>query len=624
MHLFAHFCLLAAFTVSIALAGLSLYMAWTGRRTASAWSERGQLAVFALIVAASAVLTRALVARDFSFQYVAQYTDTFLPMFYTLTAFWAGQAGSFLFWALSIAACGVFYASTDHYRRLSPETRVWFWLFHSGVQAFFLYILTGPSNPFLELSPAPAQGNGLNPLLQNPGMIFHPPLLFIGYAAFTVPCCLALASWLNGEREEWLPCGRRWVLFAWMFLTAGIILGAWWSYMELGWGGYWAWDPVENSSLIPWLSATAFVHTAIIQSRRNSLHRINVFFIALTFLLCIFATYVVRSGVIDSLHAFGRSELGAPLMFFMLAGLFVALVVTFSNRAADARPLDELTSRPGLLFMAAWLFLALALVVFLGTMWPVISSMWSAKPVGLEPAFYNRVCLPLFALIAVFLVFCPWLGWKGGLRDKRMFIAVCACLVPAAAFLWFFGVKHPVALVGAVSAVVGIAGIVGLFATQKGMVGNGSMWAAYGVHVGLLLMTLGVAFSGPYKVEAEAVLNPGQSMRIGAYDVRYLDNREITTPAMACYEVRLAVTRDGKPVGELTPQRRAYRNNDNVFAEVSVIPGLGDEIYATLVGSTREGQASLKLSINPLVNWIWIGGTLMTLFPLLAFVRRKA
>ncbi|SKA65548.1 heme lyase CcmF/NrfE family subunit [Desulfobaculum bizertense] len=624
MHLFAYFCLLAALFVSLLFGGLSLYMLWTGRTRYAHWTERGQLACFALVMASSVVLLRALVAKDFSLQYVWQYTDSYLPLFYTVTAFWAGQAGSMLFWALCIVTCGLFFAASKHYAKLQPNTRVWFWLFHYSVQAFFLYILSGPSNPFLEFAHAPVEGNGLNPLLQNPGMIFHPPLLFIGYAGFTVPCCLALASWVNKENVDWLPVGRLWTVFAWLFLTAGIILGAWWSYMELGWGGYWAWDPVENSSLIPWLAATAFLHTAIIQRRRGSLPRINVFFITLTFFLCIFATYVVRSGVIDSLHAFGRSELGEPLVFFMLGTLIAGVLVVLSHKDKNARPLDELLSRSGLLFLAAWFFLAIGLVIFLGTMWPLISSMWNPKPIGLEPAFYNRVCLPLFACISLFLVFCPWLGWKGGVVNRKAFYAVCGSIIPAAGLMWMRGIHHPVALLGAVSAVVGLFGIVVLFASRKDMLRNPHSWAAYGVHVGLLLMTLAVAFSGPYKIEREAVLHPGESMQIAEYTVKYEGMQERRTPGMDYVEARLTVTENGKKVGTMTPQRRAYRNNRNVFAEVSVIPGLGDELYSTLVGSSPDGQVSLRISVNPLVNWLWIGGVLMTLFPLLAFWRRKA
>jgi cytochrome c-type biogenesis protein CcmF len=308
----------------------------------------------------------------------------------------------------------------------------------------------------------------------------------------------------------------------------------------------------------------------------------------------------------------------------MVGGLIVAIIATFSAKEHSARPLDDLFSRPGLLFLAAWMFLAIGFVVFLGILWPVISTIWSQQPIGLEADFYNKVCLPLFALISVFLVFCPWLGWKGGIRDKKMFYAVCAATLPATGFFWMVGVRHPVALMGAVAACVGLAGIVGLFMTRRDMLRNPSSLAAYGVHVGLLLMTLGIAFSGPYKVENEAVLEPGQSMQVAEYTVTYKDSEEVSTPGMAYFEVLLSVDKDGKHVGELTPQRRAYRNNKNVFAEVSVIPGLGDEIYATLIGSTKEGSVSLRISVNPLVNWIWIGGTLMSILPLLAFRRRKA
>ncbi|WP_461210762.1 heme lyase CcmF/NrfE family subunit [Desulfocurvus sp. DL9XJH121] len=586
-------------------------------------AEAAQLGSLLLLALASAVLVRALVARDFSFQYVASYTDSFLPLFYAVTAFWAGQAGSFLFWALCVALMGALFAQTRTYADLSPQAKAWFWLTHCAVQAFFLIILAGPSNPFLTLSPAPAEGNGLNPLLRNPGMIFHPPLLFIGYAAFTVPACLALAVWVSGDSKGWLAAGRNWSLTAWLFLTAGIVLGAWWSYMELGWGGYWAWDPVENASLIPWLSATAFLHTAVIQVRRGALHRTNVLLIVLTLLLCFFATYLVRSGVIDSLHAFGSGGVGGPLLAFMAGMLAVGAAVAWLGRDESAKPLDELVSRQGFLLMAAWLFLALGAVVLLGTMWPVISNIWSPNPQGLDAGFYNRVCLPLFTLVAVFLVFCPWLGWKGGLRDKRMFWVVTAAVVPLAGIFWSLGVREPLPLVAATSASAGLVSFAALFATDAGTRRSKASWGAYGVHLGLALMVLGVAFSGPYKQELQVVLAPGATASLGGYEFKFVDSHQESTQAMAVFEADLEVTKDGRPVGRLKPQRRAFRNFDQPFAEVSVIPSLGDEIYSTVLGHDEQGAASFKLSVNPLVNWIWIGGTLMTLFPLFAVGRKR-
>ncbi len=624
MQTFGFFCLLAAMAATLASAGAAAWAALSERGDGLRWAERGHAAALVLILGASAVLLRALVARDFSFQYVASYTDQYLPMFYAVTAFWAGQAGSFLFWALCVALMGWIFACTPAYRRLEPRAKALFWMLHGAAQVFFLLVLAGPTNPFLTLAPAPPDGNGLNPLLRNPGMVFHPPLLFIGYAGFTVPACLALASWLTGDGKGWLTAGRNWALTAWMFLTAGIVLGAWWAYMELGWGGYWAWDPVENASLIPWLAATAFLHTAVVQARRGSLQRSNVFLAVFTLILCYFATYVVRSGVIDSLHAFGDGGVGGPLLIFILAGLVLNVAVPLLRTPADVKPLDEFLSRPGLLVMAAWMLLAVALVIFLGTMWPVISSIWSPSPIGLDAKFYNKVCLPLFALVVLFLVFCPWLGWKGGLRGGKVFWAVAASLIPAGVLFWSLGVRIPTATLGAAAAVSCLLGIAALFLTEPHLRRSRFSVGAYGVHVGLALMALGIAFSGPYTHSREVRLERGQSAALGGYEFTFTGGEEHSEVSMARYRAELKVTKDGRDVGLLHPERHVYRNFERqFFSEVSVIPGLGDELYSTVLGFDPGGSATFKLSVNPLVNWVWIGGTLMTLFPLIALGRRK-
>ena len=625
MHVFAHSCTLITLIISVCLCFFSAYIAWTGRNEQwTGWLEKGQLISTGLMTLGSLILLLAFIRQDFSFKYVADYSDSFLPLFYAVTAFWGGQAGSFLLWAWLAALFTAIFIFTAGYRELRGETKAFFWIFYFSVQAFFLLIITGPSNPFLKLAVPPQDGHGLNPLLQNPGMIFHPPLLFLGYAGFTVPCCLAFASWVTSEPRPWLRAGRTWTLVSWTFLTAGIVLGAWWSYMELGWGGYWAWDPVENASLIPWLSATALLHTAVVQTRKKALHKTNVFLIGLTLLLCFFGTYLVRSGVIDSLHAFGGAGVGTPLFFFLISGLAITVVITFTGRAKEPRSLRTLISRQGLLVVAAWLFLALGAVVFLGTMWPLISKIWSQNPIGLKPDFYNRVCLPIFALASVLLVFCPWLGWKQGIRNLKTFRVVAASIIPAAAFLFWAGVRDPLPLVAAVSAVVCILGIAALFFAEPGLRRMKTAWAAYGVHVGLALVVLGVAFSGPYQVSKEMILKKGESVVLEKYTFTYEEFREHSDPAMAIAEAKLRVEKDGRPLGTLLPQRRMYRNFPDPFAEVSVIPGFGDELYATLLGFSRDhSSVTLKITINPLVNWIWIGGTLMSLFPFLGLGRRK-
>ncbi len=576
--------------------------------------EKGQMALTVVVLVVSLILLQALAVRDFSYAYVRDYTDTFLPLFYAVTAFWAGQNGSFLFWYLCVAVMGWCMIFTPGYSRLDARTKVYFWLFFYMVEIFFLFALTGPSNPFLRLDPVPSEGHGLNPLLQNPGMIFHPPLLFLGYAGYTIPCCLALASRLSGDGKDWLDLARNWNIVAWVTLTAGIILGAWWSYMELGWGGYWAWDPVENASLIPWLAGTAFMHTAIVGRTRKTLLRTNVFMVALTLLLCFYATFVVRSGLIDSLHAFGGSRMGIPLLVFMIAGLALTLYACLVSRRDDTTHVDDFMSRPGMLFLGSWLLLCLAGIVFLGVNWPVLSALWSANPVGLDAGFYNRVCLPLFALLSLVMALCPWFAQKSGIADKTGLGVVIVVGLGAAATFFALGYTQPVALLAGVSGTMIVVSVTLLFVRNKAVRSFRPTWGAYGVHLGVAFMVIGVAFSGPYKIEEEAMLTKGQSMTVGAYEVTYHELRhDHDNPAMDMHEARLTVTRDGREVGVLAPQKRLYRNFEQSFAEVSVIPSLGEEIYATLLAFNEEEAVSLKVSVNPLVNWIWIGGTLSCL-----------
>jgi cytochrome c-type biogenesis protein CcmF len=585
--------------------------------------EKGQILLAVVTLAVSAVLLQALVVRDYSFVYVRDYTDNLLPMFYAVTAFWAGQNGSFLFWYLCVALMGWCMIYTPGYARLDKRTKVYFWIIFFLIEIFFLFALTGPSNPFMKLEPVPADGRGLNPLLQNLGMIFHPPLLFLGYAGYTIPCCLALASRLSGNGREWLNLCRNWNIVAWIFLTSGIILGAWWSYMELGWGGYWAWDPVENASLIPWLAGTGFVHTAIVGRTRGTLLRTNVFMISLTFLLCFFATFVVRSGMIDSLHAFGGSRMGVPLLVFLLAGLLLTLYACLVPRKDDPSHIDEFTSRPGMLFLASWFFLFLAGIVFLGVLWPVISSLWSENPVGLDAGFYNRVCLPLFGVLAFIMAVCPWFSQKSGIGDKTALGVVLGIGAASAAVIFFLGYRQPLALFSAASGLMIVASVAIVFVRNKGLRSFLPSWGAYGVHLGVAFMVVGVAFSGPYKVESEAVLTAGQSMSVGEYMVRFdkLEHHH-DNPAMDMHAAILTVMLDGREVGTMAPEKRLYASfQQSTFAEVSVIPSLGVEIYSTLLGFNEQGAVSLKVSLNPLVNWIWIGGTLSCLIAFLCWRR---
>ncbi len=624
MHSIAFAAVFMALVISLILIVRGCFDRVTGTNQVLVWMERGQLACTGLICLSSWILILALVNRDFSFLYVQEYTDTFLPTFYAVTAFWAGQDGSFLFWALMLAVLGTIMIMTPGYRGMDARTKVWFWLFFLLVQGFFLLVLTSVSNPFVQVINPLTQGNGMNPLLQNPGMIFHPPLLIIGYAGFTIPCCLAFAHGVTGDVFAWLERCRNWLIISWIFLTAGIILGAWWSYMELGWGGYWAWDPVENASLIPWFAATALLHTALIGRTRKALLKTNILLASLTLLLCFYGTFIVRSGFIQSLHAFGSGGLALPLMIFMILTLAVTLVILYGCRHAASRELDGMASKPGLLVMLVWLLLALGGIVFLGVNWPVISGLWSENTVGLGPDFYNRVCLPPLSLVILLMGFCPWLTWKSGFKSRLGMVVVLGGLVLGAGGLYLCGLVDPLPLFAGSTAVAVFVSIAAFFLLNRPLVRQMRIWGAYGVHLGVALIALGIAFSGPYQVNKESILQKGDVLQVGEYDILYRDFAVLRDPAMTAYEARLMVAREGKPLGVLTPQKRMYTNFEQSFAEVSLIPSLGDEIYATLLGFDEDEHISIKISIHPLVSWLWVGGTLMSLMALLCLSRQRS
>ena len=386
--------------------------------------------------------------------------------------------------------------------------------------------------------------------------------------------------------------------------------------MELGWGGYWAWDPVENASLIPWCTGTAFLHTAIVGARRNALAKSNMLIMAVTFALCVFGTYLVRSGVVESLHAFGEGGVARPLLSFILLFTAIAALAVFFCKPAEQKPLGNLASREGLLVIAAWTLIALGFVVGLGTMWPVISKLWSDKPVGLDAGFYNRVCLPLYALLVLLFSVCPWLGWKEGVRDKRGLIAALVAFAASAVFFFSIGITLPLALVGAAGSVACMTTAVLVFGLLPETRTRHSV-GVYAVHLGLGLMALGVAFSGPYKKSLEAELHPGQTAQVGAYTVKLDKVYEKSSPTMARLVAEIEVSKGGKVLGQVVPERRLYRGYEQPFAEVAVLPGLGDEIFAVLLGLSEDGAASVQVNVNPLINWIWIGGTIMSLAPFL-------
>uniref|UniRef100_B8DL79 Cytochrome c assembly protein n=1 Tax=Nitratidesulfovibrio vulgaris (strain DSM 19637 / Miyazaki F) TaxID=883 RepID=B8DL79_NITV9 len=625
MYLMANGAMLIALLLVVLAAGLACLEAWHGRDRALPWLERTYLGATSLVILSSAVLLRALLGRDFSLTYVAQYTDSTLPLFYTITAFWAGQAGSLLFWALCMAVAGLLFMFSGAYQGLAPRTRTHFWLFFLPLLAFFLLLLTGPNNPFVINASPPPDGQGLNPLLRSIGMILHPPLLFAGYAGFAIPACLALASVMSEERKRWIDVAHNWNIASWVLLTAGILLGGWWAYMELGWGGYWAWDPVENASLIPWFSATALLHTMLVERRLGDLRRTNVFLACLNLLLCLFATYLVRSGVVESLHAFGGGGVGGPLLLAMLAGIGITLAVLgVAPRPGKGGETPGPASRRGAVVLLVWLLSALGSVVLLGTIWPVISQLWQANPVGVNQGFYNTICLPLFTAMAMLLAVAPWLGWTGGVRQPGALLAVAGTWAGIVAVGWWGGVHPLLSAAGVASAAAVTVSCILLALRNPGAARTRWFMGSHGSHLAFAVIVLGVAVSGPFQKSHEAPLSPGEKFSFGGYDFVYVEKRQRETPEMAIDEAVISVSKDGKPMGQLTPQSRVYRNFSHPSSEVSILFSLGEELYATIHDLDGDRVTPLKVNINPMVNWVWIGSLAICLLPFFALRRRGA
>lgn len=623
MYLVASMAILIALFASLAGGAIGIAQLWQEKRSDLRWMEYAQCLVSLCMLTASTILMYAFVVCDFSVDYVAGYTDRSLPLFYRCTAFWGGHEGSLLFWALMVSLCGTAFLFTRTYRSLPGETRSWFLVFFLIIMAFFGLLLSTGNNPFLQSLPAPADGRGLNPLLQNPGMIFHPPLLFLGYGGFVIPACLALAQALSSQKGgmHWLEASRPFALTGWIFLTAGIVLGGWWAYMELGWGGYWAWDPVENASLLPWLIGTAALHTGIVETRRGKLHRVNIFLMSLTTVSAFFATYLVRGDVVNSVHGFGGNGTGPYLLCFVL--VFLAAVIFISIMAKDehSRELGGLETREGFIVMTVWLLLAICLVILLATLWPVISRLWADRPMGVDQHFYNSVCLPLFTVLLALLLACPWLKWQGGARDWRKLIITGASFCGALAIFWYMGVHQALPLMSASLSAALLVSMAMLLMEKSTRAWMPSLMACL-VHASVALIALGISFSGPYKQEAEVELGKGGMAQVGPYIVELTNLYEGKTIGFEFIEAELRLSLDGKVVGSVSPQRRLYEKFPrSAFSEAATHPSLGSEFYATLLGISGE-KAVLRMSSNPLVNWLWIGGALMCIVPLLGLRRR--
>ena len=631
-----------ALLVSLAL---TLYAAviysWTARKSSVPLLESAHRAVYAsliLVTLASIALVYAFLSRDFQIQYVAHYSNRSLSWFYTLAAFWAGQDGSLLFWTwlLTIFAAVVLHNNKARNPELLPVTMAVI----EVTTLFFLYLATFKTNPFARTPFVPQDGTGLNPLLQNPGMVFHPPSLYIGFVAFTVPFAFAIAALVNKSLDErWLRSVRRWTLFAWLFLTIGNILGMQWAYVELGWGGYWAWDPVENASFLPWLTGTAFLHSVIVQERKGMLKTWNMALATLTFALTIFGTFVTRSGVISSVHAFGVSNLGPSFLAFLaliIIGSF-ALIISRRRLLAGKGEIGSWSSKESGFLLNNILFVALTIAVLVGTIWPTITEAVQHQKITVGPDWFNRMATPIGLAIFALTGFCALLAWnrtsKGLLQKNLRWPGLVTVVVLV--ILLITGLRGALPLFALAVAIFSLSATILEFIrgarvrSQTDQIGfaralislaqkNKRRYGGYIVHLGVLMLFLGIIGSSAYSVEKEATLQRGGSLEIGRYRLQYNGIRSEQKPDRQVDAALFDLYIDGQPAGKLEAEKHLHPNFQPA-TEVAIRSNLREDLYVILASYDARSQvATVSALINPLMIWMWIGGVVMSLGTLLA------
>jgi cytochrome c-type biogenesis protein CcmF len=602
-------------------------------------AENSGLVVFGLVSLAVLALEVALITSDFSIRYVAMTSTRATPVRYKIAALWGSLEGSILLWewlqALMVAL--VVWRYRGQHRELMPYVLAVL----QAISAFFLFVMAVPANPFERLSPPAPDGRGLNPLLEVTDMLIHPLLLYCGWVGFSVPYAFAMAALITGRLgEEWLQITRRWTVVAWLFLTSGIVYGGWWSYRTLGWGGYWAWDPVENASFMPWLTGTAFVHSVMIQERRKMLRVWNLVLVILTFSLVIFGTFLTRSGVIQSVHSFTQSAIGPTFLAFLGLVLIASLgLVAF--RAEQLRghgELDSLVSRESAFLLNNVLFIGFTFSVLLGTIFPLLAEAVTGVKASVGAPYFNRVNVPIALGLLFLMAIGPVMGWRRAtLESLRRSLALPALVSLAGGLalaaagvgdLWPLGGYTLALFVGATVAAEfyrgakarhAVAGEPMILAMGNLFVRNRRRYGGLIVHVGVAIIAIGIASSQNYKVEKERTLRLGETLDIGRYTLRLegLSAGEAATHTKVIASV--TVTNNERPVGRLEPAQRFYPGQDSPFATVDGLYGLREDLYLILGAFEADGRsATLKAMINPLIGWIWLGGAVIAAGALLA------
>ena len=611
-------------------------------------AQRAVLAAWLMTTAASAILLHAILTDNFSFNYVASRSNATLDLLYKIAAWWGGQEGSLLFWSW-IAATYSFvavYTGRVRHRNLIPYVVV----VMAGTQAFFLGLVAFEANPFQVIMSGPQitavpDGQGLNPLLQHPMMAIHPPMLYLGYVGFTVPFAFALASLITRQPgERWIHTTRVWTMVTWLFQSIGILLGARWAYVVLGWGGYWGWDPVENASLLPWITATAFLHSVMMQEKKGMMKVWNIILISATFFLCIFGTMMTRGGLVSSVHAFAQSEIGVYFVWYLVIGIGITAYFIASRRQylRSEAELESVVSRESSFLFNNVILLASCFAVLWGTLFPVISEYFTGNKITVGAPFFNKVNVP----IALFLLFLtgvgPLFAWRRtsmeSLRRNFQWPALAAVLCAAA--LVAAGMRHFYATVCfSLCAFVALTVLMEFYRGGRviqrklGMSlpsalveltwRNTRRYGGYLVHMAIVLMFVGFA-GAAFNIVHQQEMAVGDSIEVGGYEFKLQNVSEMDSPNYFRAVAAIDVTKNGEFLETMVPERRFYHASQQPTSRVDVRNRLGGDVYVVYAGQSSDGANPIvQVYINPLVNWIWIGSFMLVLGTLVALIPSK-
>ncbi len=632
--------LLLAFAAALYAVGAALWSRRAGQGRFLRSAERSVWAVFAATTTSVVVMWTLLLANRFDVADVAGYSNLTLGWRYKITALWGSQAGSLLLWMwfLSIAAVLVVVTNRRRNRELMPVVVAVL----MGVAVFFTSVLSFITSPFATVSPVPADGRGLNPLLQNAYMESHPPLLYVGYVGLSIPFAFAIAALVTRRLDStWITSVRRWTILSWMFLTVGIILGSRWAYEELGWGGYWAWDPVENAALMPWLVATAFLHSVMVQERRGMLRIWNMVLVVLTFTLALFGTFLTRSGILSSVHAFGESTLGPyflALILVVLAGSF-ALLISRMSLLRSENSLESYISREAIFLYNNLLLVGLAFAVFWGTMFPVLSEAVQGQKITVGQGFFDQVAAPIGLALLLFTGVGPLIPWRTAsrrqLRRRFMWPLVVAAIAVVPAVFYAQDGAHWWAAAAIILGAFTVACIVGEF--WRGMavrhqlggvswpgafgqlfVRNRRRYGGYIVHLGVVSIIVAIACQGAFSSQGDLALRTGQTGEVAGYQFTNEGGTRSRDDHKMSVGVSLAVSEGGDQFTTMVPGVDVFTAQMQRSSEVAVDSSPFRDVYVVLVGLTPDGLARISVFINPMMMWIWIGGIVMVIGALIA------